>query len=107
MKKWQREIIERLYSVQTRIGVVCDLTAISIKNLLACKQANQRASLILSATFFEEDKDLAEMYLKEMELLARWNFPDKNGRLSDEEKKLNDNLEKTANENGVKFFFYR
>lgn len=87
MKKWQHEIIERLYSVQNKIGALGDLTAVSVKNLLACKQANQQASLILAATFFEEDKEKAETFLKEIELLSRWNFPDKNGRLSDEDKK--------------------
>lgn len=107
MKKWQREVIDRLFSVQNKIGALCDLTAVNIKNLVACKQANQQASMILSATFFEENKEKAETYLKEIELLACWNFPDKSGRLSDEEKKLNEKLEKTAKENGVNFFFYR
>ena len=107
MKKWQREIIERLYSVQNKIGAVGDLTAINIKTLVAYKQANLQASMVLAAAFFEENKEKADMLLKEIELLSCWNFPDKNGRLSAYEKKLNEELEKTAKDNGIKFFFNR
>ena len=107
MKKWQKEIVDNLYTLTNRIGSLGDLTAVNIKKLIACTKANQHVSTILLATFFEEDKEKAERLVNELELLSRWNFPDKNGCLSDEEKQLNTKTEQLAEERGLNFFFYR
>lgn len=107
MKKWQRDIVDGLTNATNRIGSVSDLTAISTKRLIACSKANMQVYSILVATFYECDKSKAEKLINELELLTRWNFPDKIGRLSDEENELNKLLEKTAKDNGLKFFFDR
>ena len=105
MKKWQREIIDELYGIETMIGTVGDITAISTRCLIARTQANQQVAKIISATFYEQDKDKAKKLIDELELLRRWNFPDKNGRLSAEEKQLNKKLEAIAEENNLDIFF--
>lgn len=107
MKKWQRNIVDRLVDATNQIGSVSDMTAISTKRLIACTKANMRAYSILVATFYEEDKCKAERLINELELLTKWNFPDKIGRLSNEEKQLNKRLEAIAKENGLEFFFSR
>lgn len=107
MKKWQKEVIGSLYEFTNDVGSVSDLTAIGTKRLTACAKANQQVSLIIAAAFFEQNKDKTEQLLRELELLTHWNFPDKNGRMSDEEKQLNDRYEKIAKENNLRFFFNR
>ena len=49
--------------------------------------------------------ETAEKLINELELLHRWNFPDKNGRLSVEEKQLNKKLEAVAEEKNLDIFF--
>lgn len=107
MKKWQSNIVDRLTDATNKIGSVSDLTAISTKRLTACAKANMRVYSILVATFYEEDKCKAERLADELELLTRWHFPDKIGRLSDEEKRLNERLEIIAKDKGIEFFFSR
>jgi len=107
MKKWQKEAIGSLYEFTNDVGSVSDLTAIGTKRLTACAKANQQVSLIIAAAFFEQNKEKTEHLLQELELLTHWNFPDKNGGMSDEEKQLNDRYEKIAKENNLRFFFNR
>lgn len=105
MKKWQRELTEHLYDITNKIGSVGDLTAISTKKLVAYTRANQQVSMIIDAMFFEENENKAKKLTEELELLARWNFPDKHGDLSDDEILLNDQLEYIAKERGLQLFF--
>jgi len=105
MKKWQSIVLEELYSLLNKIGNIGDLTAVNMKRMIACTQANQRASMVLSATFFENDPDKASKYLRELRLLSRWNFPDRYGNLTDEEKQINERLRQHAVKHQIEIFF--
>lgn len=105
MRKWQHDVVDRLTDATNKIGSVSDLTAISTKRLTACAKANMKVYSILVATFYEKDKRKAERHLNELELLTHWHFPDKMGRLTKEEQRLNDRLEEVAKDKGIEFFF--
>lgn len=96
MKKWQRTILWDLYDLTNKMGGVVDLTAVNPTKLCAYSEAHGMVSKIIGYVVNDE-KENAEKFLNELRFIASWNYPDRHGILSDEEKRLNEILLKRKN----------
>lgn len=94
-KKWQLENMCRLVAICNQLGGgVYDGTAIGSEKLEKFRKAHVNVEKVIYYTFFEEEKESSERELRKLEILTAWNFPDRYGRLSDEERKINARLQK-------------
>jgi len=74
-----------------------DMTAVSREALEKYRRGHIYVANAIYYTLFDEDKGNAERAIKYLEILKKWNFPDRNGRLSDEEKEINNRLQQELN----------
>ncbi len=89
MKRKEREILWKLYSIVNKLGGKADYTAVSQKALIAYKQAHAKVSIVISLIITGEDDELCQQYINELDALSRWNFGDKYGNISKEEFECN------------------
>lgn len=90
--------MSRLQYVCNQLGSgVYDMTAVSREALEKYRKAHSRAARAIYYTLFDEDKKAAEQEIRYLEILKKWNFPDRNGNLSDEEKEINEKLQEELN----------
>jgi len=95
LKKWQRENMYRLQAACSDLGGgIYDGTAVSYQKLEKYRKAHGNVSKAIYYTLFEENKDASEREIRKLEILYKLCFPDRNGRLSEEELKINERLQK-------------
>lgn len=90
----QRKKLWKLYSITNKLGGTADYTAISLRTLMAYKKAHEKVSKVIALIVSNEDEDLCQRYINELEALSRWNFGDKNGKISKEEQDINERITK-------------
>ena len=98
LKKWQIENMSRLQHVCNQLGGgTFDGTAVGREKLEKYRKAHSRVSNAIYYTLFDENKEASGREIRNLEILHEWCFPDRNGRISEEELKLNERLQKELN----------
>lgn len=102
MNKWQKESFIKLYCITNDLGLRSDLTSVNILKLDKYTQVHSIVSKVILGIMTQENKEETEYYIKQLEYLTRWNFPDKWDRLSEEEIEVNKQIEQEAKQNNIK-----
>ena len=97
MNASERDKLWKLYSITNKMGGVADCTAISTVALAKYKQAHSKVSKVISLIITGEDDELCQKYINELDALSRWNFADRNGRITEEEKRVNEHIKTCMN----------
>jgi len=92
MKAKELKNLWDLYCITNKIGGTVDYTAINPIAMMKYKQAFTKVSKVIYLTLTEEDDELCMRYIRELDALSRWNFGDKYGNLSEEEKRVNERI---------------
>ena len=92
MKAKERNRLWDLYSITNKMGGRADYTAISPIAMMKYKEALGKVSKVISLIITEEDEEQCQRYINELDALSRWNFGDRNGRISEEEKQVNERI---------------
>ena len=92
MKKEKQEKLWNLYSITNRMGGKVDYTAVSQVKMAKYKEALGKASIIISLIITGEDEERCQRLINELDALSRWNFADRNGRISKDEKQINERI---------------
>lgn len=71
------------------MGGRADYTAISPVAMMKYKEALGKVSTVISLIITGEDDERCQRYINELNALSSWNFGDRNGHISEEEKQLN------------------
>ena len=75
-----------------RMGGKVDYTAVSQVKMAKYKEALGKVSIIISLIITGEDEERCQRLINELDALSRWNFADRNGRISKEEKQINERI---------------
>lgn len=81
-----------LYAITNKMGGRADYTAISPVAMMKYKEALGKVSKVISLIITGEDNERCQRYINELDALSRWNFADRNGRISEEEKQINEHI---------------
>lgn len=92
MTKWQTEMLWKLYDLTNRLGGAYDFTAVSQKTLAKKVKCYALVSSIIYHIITKEDKKQCEKLFNKLYYYTHYHYPDKNGNLTDEEKRLNEKL---------------
>jgi hypothetical protein len=92
MKAKERNRLWDLCSITNKMGGRADYTAISPIAMMKYKEALGKVSKVISLIITEEDEEQCQRYINELDALSRWNFGDRNGRISEEEKQVNERI---------------
>ena len=95
MKAKERNKLWDLYSITNKMGGVIDYTAISPIALVKYKEALGKVSKVIFLIITGEDEEQCRRYINELDALSRWNFGDRYGRISEEEKEINDRIKQS------------
>ena len=93
MTKKQCKILWEIYSFLNKIGGCPDMTAINPIALMKYKQAHNMVAQCIYLLITEEDNEKLDLLVKQLDILSRWNFGDRNGNISSEEMICNKKLE--------------
>ena len=85
----ERDRLWALYTITNKMGGRSDYTAISPVAMRKYKEALGKVSTVISLIITGEDDERCQRYINELDALSRWNFGDRNGRISEEEKQVN------------------
>lgn len=92
MNKNEQEKLWNLYSITNRMGGKVDYTAVSQVKMAKYKEALGKVSIIISLIITGEDEERCQRLINELDALSRWNFADRNGRISKDEKQINERI---------------
>ena len=92
MNAKEQEKLWNLYSITNKLGGKVDYTAVSQMAMAKYKEALGKVSIIISLIITGEDEERCQRLINELEALSRWNFADRNGRISKEEKQINEHI---------------
>jgi hypothetical protein len=92
MTKEERNKLWDLYSITNKMGGACDYTAINPIALIKYKAALTKVSIVISLIINRSDEEKCQRYIDELDALSRWNFGDRNGNISEEEKRVNERI---------------
>lgn len=92
MKEKEQEKLWNLYSITNRMGGRVDYTAVSQVKMAKYKEALGKVSIIISLIITGEDEERYQRLINELDALSRWNFADRNGRISKDEKQINERI---------------
>ena len=92
MKAKERNKLWDLYAITNKMGGRADYTAISPIAMMKYKEALGKVSKVISFIITGEDEEQCQRYINELDALSRWNFGDRNGRISKEEKQVNERI---------------
>ena len=97
MNTKEKEQLWRLFDITNKMGGRNDYTAVSPIKLMRYSEAYGKVSKIIAHIINNDNEEECEKLLYEMDALSRWNFKDRNGRISDEEVRCNQFLKKRMN----------
>ena len=89
MKAKERNRLWDLYAITNKMGGRIDYTAVSPIAMMKYKEALGKVSMVISLIITGEDDERCQRYINELDALSRWNFEDRNGRISEEEQQIN------------------
>lgn len=89
MRAKERNWLWDLYTITNKMGGRADYTAINPVTLMKYKEALGKVSRIICLIITGENDEQCQRYINELDALSRWNFGDKFGRISEEEKQIN------------------
>lgn len=95
MKAKERNKLWDLYTITNKMGGMGDYTAVSPIAMMKYKEALGKVSIVISLIITGEDDERCQRYINELDALSRWNFGDRNGRISEEEKQINERIKQT------------
>ena len=95
MKEKEREQLWTLYDIVNKMGGLADYTAVSPIALMKYKGAHGKVSKVISLIITGEDDARCQQLMNELDALSRWNFGDRYGNLSTEEKNVNEKIKQT------------
>lgn len=97
MKAKERKKLWDLYAITNKMGGRCDYTAISPIVMMKYKEALSKVSFAISLIITGEDEETCQRYIDELDALSRWNFGDRYGNISEEEKLVNEKIKLKMN----------
>lgn len=74
------------------MGGRADYTAVNPIALMKYKEALGKVSAVISLIITGEDDEKCKLYINELDALSRWNFGNRYGRMSEEEKQVNERI---------------
>ena len=74
------------------MGGRADYTAVCPIAMMKYKEALGKVSIVLSLIITGEDEERLQRYINELDALSRWNFGDRNGCISEEEERINEQI---------------
>lgn len=92
MKTKERDRLWDLYTITNKMGGRCDYTAVSPITLVKYKEALGKVSTVISLIITGEDDERCQRYINELDALSRWNFGDRHGNISEEERQINERI---------------
>lgn len=89
MNKKEEFTLWTLYAIINKMSGKADNTAISQVALMKYKEALGKVSTVISLIITGEDEEKCQRFINELDALSRWNFGDRYGRITENEKLVN------------------